>query len=318
MNRAISRRDFLNGVALTIGGTVLPPAALAFDEAPYAPERAPGYYPPALMGMRGNHDGCYTYAHGCATATSWNAARARRRARARRTIWSSWEAASADLPPPISIASSRRQCRAKNFTRRASSSSTITTTSEATPSATNFASAIARCSRTAAPCRSSSPPIYSKVAMGLLVDLGIDTQQVLQGFRPHALQQLGTAMFYDAPRSAKIASCPAWARRRGPNSWRSRRCPKPCATTLSASTPRRKIICPASTRKQKIEKLRKTSYSDFLTKICGLNPAALPFFQTYTNDLFAVEYRRRVGHGLLSDGRRLRRDDLSRFRWPRA
>jgi len=27
MNRAISRRDFLNGVALTIGGTLLPPAA---------------------------------------------------------------------------------------------------------------------------------------------------------------------------------------------------------------------------------------------------------------------------------------------------
>ena len=47
MNRAISRRDFLNGVALTIGSTLLPPAALAFDESPYAPEKSPGYYPPA-------------------------------------------------------------------------------------------------------------------------------------------------------------------------------------------------------------------------------------------------------------------------------
>jgi len=41
-------------------------------------------------------------------------------------------------------------------------------------------------------------------------------------------------------------------------------------------------------RKQKIERLRKTSYADFLTKICKLTPNALPFFQSYTNDLFAV------------------------------
>ena len=63
MNRSISRRDFLNGVALTVGSALIPPSALAFDEAPYAPEKVPGYYPPALMGMRGNHDGTFTYAH---------------------------------------------------------------------------------------------------------------------------------------------------------------------------------------------------------------------------------------------------------------
>ena len=29
----------------------------------FAPEKARDYYPPALLGMRGNHDGTYTYAH---------------------------------------------------------------------------------------------------------------------------------------------------------------------------------------------------------------------------------------------------------------
>ena len=35
----------------------------ALDSPGYAPEKAPDYYPPALMGMRGNHDGTFTYAH---------------------------------------------------------------------------------------------------------------------------------------------------------------------------------------------------------------------------------------------------------------
>jgi spermidine dehydrogenase len=41
-------------------------------------------------------------------------------------------------------------------------------------------------------------------------------------------------------------------------------------------------------RKQKIERLRKISYASFLTQICKVTPDALPFFQSYTNDLFAV------------------------------
>jgi len=60
MDRAITRRDFLNGVAVGVGGLALP--AWMLDQAD-APEKAASYYPPALMGMRGNHDGTFTYAH---------------------------------------------------------------------------------------------------------------------------------------------------------------------------------------------------------------------------------------------------------------
>src|SRR5580704_11697224 len=69
MGREITRRDFLNGVAVGVGGTLvgagIAPEALlaagALDE--FAPEKAPDYYPPAKMGMRGNHDGTFTFAH---------------------------------------------------------------------------------------------------------------------------------------------------------------------------------------------------------------------------------------------------------------
>ena len=58
MNCPITRRDFLNGVAIGVGGVLAAPhLASALDAPAFAPENAPDYYPPALMGMRGNHDG---------------------------------------------------------------------------------------------------------------------------------------------------------------------------------------------------------------------------------------------------------------------
>ena len=48
---AITRRDFLNGVALTIAAGFTPLQALRADPA--------RYYPPILTGMRGNHPGSF-------------------------------------------------------------------------------------------------------------------------------------------------------------------------------------------------------------------------------------------------------------------
>ena len=65
MDRAISRRDFINGVSATAAGALLLPKwALAMEAGQdYAPELATGYYPPALTGMRGDHAGSFEVAH---------------------------------------------------------------------------------------------------------------------------------------------------------------------------------------------------------------------------------------------------------------
>jgi spermidine dehydrogenase len=78
MGRAITRRDFLNGVAIGAGGVLASGAigadtllaAAALDD--FAPEKAAGYYPPALVGMRGNHDGTFTFAHRLRDGQSWD------------------------------------------------------------------------------------------------------------------------------------------------------------------------------------------------------------------------------------------------------
>lgn len=65
----ISRRDFLNGAALTLaaGATVSPWDLLAMEKGNPAVNRLPGdYYPPTLTGMRGSHEGSYEVAHSLA------------------------------------------------------------------------------------------------------------------------------------------------------------------------------------------------------------------------------------------------------------
>src|SRR6202162_5526067 len=83
MQHKITRRDFLNGVSVGVGGAVASAtgvskifgadillAAAVLDE--LSPENVAGYYPPAKMGLRGNHDGSFTFAHLMRDGQSWN------------------------------------------------------------------------------------------------------------------------------------------------------------------------------------------------------------------------------------------------------
>ena len=125
----VLRRDFLNGFALGHRGRAgAAVGALGLDDA--APEKAPGYYPPALTGLRGSHDGATRRRTPCATGRSGRP-RAPRPGHRR------------DLRPR---GGGRRHQRAGRRVllppggrarRRASWSSTTTTTSAATRGATS-------------------------------------------------------------------------------------------------------------------------------------------------------------------------------------
>jgi spermidine dehydrogenase len=82
MKRNITRRDFLNGVAVTAGAAILPRQLLAAADLTIAdlavadndPEKSPGYYPPALTGLRGSHAGSFDAAHALRDGTFWDTA----------------------------------------------------------------------------------------------------------------------------------------------------------------------------------------------------------------------------------------------------
>jgi len=76
MHRAITRRDFINGVAIPVGGALaLPSWARALEQAP-APEQAADYYPPTRTGMRGSHDGSWEVGHQMRDRRGWDLASA--------------------------------------------------------------------------------------------------------------------------------------------------------------------------------------------------------------------------------------------------
>ena len=70
MTSKITRRDFLNGVAIGTGASLLMPGQLvAQPSGSVTSNKFPSdYYPPTLTGMRGSHEGSYEVAH----ALAWN------------------------------------------------------------------------------------------------------------------------------------------------------------------------------------------------------------------------------------------------------
>jgi spermidine dehydrogenase len=71
MDRRITRRDFLNGVALTVGAAIVPSSLFLGCESHTEPEQSPNYYPPALTGLRGSHPGSFETAHSVRDGTFW-------------------------------------------------------------------------------------------------------------------------------------------------------------------------------------------------------------------------------------------------------
>jgi spermidine dehydrogenase len=77
MRRRITRRDFMNGVAMTVGAAAMPHAhalrGQTGEQSSVAePQNAPGYDPPAKTGLRGSHDGSYTVAHSVRDGNFWD------------------------------------------------------------------------------------------------------------------------------------------------------------------------------------------------------------------------------------------------------
>jgi spermidine dehydrogenase len=71
MYRKITRRDFVNGAALTVGAAMIPPSAWALGE---HMEAADGYYPPARTGLRGSHAGSFETMHAMRDGNFWTKA----------------------------------------------------------------------------------------------------------------------------------------------------------------------------------------------------------------------------------------------------
>src|SRR5206468_9110692 len=76
MDRSITRRDFLNGVSVAVGGAMVTPRSIGAEETmqpPAARSAATHNYPPALTGMRGSGPGMMDVGHAMRDGKTWEA-----------------------------------------------------------------------------------------------------------------------------------------------------------------------------------------------------------------------------------------------------
>jgi len=284
MNRSITRRDFLNGVSVAVGGSILASnvgwmAALEDGER-YAPEKDPKYYPPALMGMRGNHDGTYTYAHQVRDGNFWDDA--------------GKPESTGEVYDLVVVGGGISGLAAAYFFRKQAGAKARILVLDNHDDFGGHAKrnefvVNGRLLLSNGGTQSiESPSRYSKVAKGLLQDLGIETKPFYKDYDQKLYSKLTTACFFDKETFGEDRLVSGMASLPWPEFLRKTPLAEKVRNEIARLYTEKVDYLPGLTREEKRARLAKISYADFLTKICKADPAVLPFFQTYTHDLFAV------------------------------
>jgi spermidine dehydrogenase len=292
MHRGITRRDFLNGVAIGLGGVVASPLfnQLSWADAPALAQNSPGYYPPKLDGMRGSHPGSFDVAHELRDGDFW--------AKAGEPIHTG---ENYDL---VVVGGGLSGLAAAYFYRAYAGKSARILILE---NHDDFGGHAKRNEfhtgrmllANGGTWAIESPFPYSDVAHGLMNELGVDPDKLEAKCNDEAVyQHLKSAYFFDKETFGTeqlVVGTPPHSDDEGggdKESWSSFLARTPLTPAVQRSVLQvqegKTDYFPGLTSDQKKDRLSHMSYNDYLLKVVKVDPGTTPLYQTRTHGLYGV------------------------------
>ena len=283
MKRRITRRDFLNGVAVSVGAlgyASLPDLAYSVHGAFHAGADSAKLDPPALTGMRGSAPGSYDVAHALRDGDFWETAGS--------------PADTNETYDLVVVGGGISGLAAAYFYRKHAGKNARVLVLDNNDdfgghARRNEFRVGGRLLLSNGGTQSiESPSEYSEVAKGVLRDLGVQTKTFYKAYDQKLYSRLGTACFFDQETFGEERLVTGMGSTPWPEFLNKSPLPEKIQQAIARLYDEKKDYLAGLSKEEKHARLAKISYAGFLTEICKADAGVLPFFQTYTHDLYAV------------------------------
>src|SRR5579862_9221758 len=284
MHRQITRRDFLDGVAVAIGSSLLGIHGPAFGPTPgggaISHDAVTAAYPPSLQGMRGSTDAAFQYPHSLRDNTFWRSTGTPEKLDEKYDL----VVVGAGISGLAAAYFYRQQAGASARILLVDNHDDFGGHARRDEFMVDGRLVLANGGTQSI----ENPSGYSKVAKALIREIGIDVQEFNKDYDRALYEKLGTACFFDRETFGDDRLVT------GMNNtpWPEFLATAPLSDSVQRDIARvhteKKDYLAGLTHQQKRAKLAHISYAEYLTKHCRVQEAALPFFQKYTHDLWGV------------------------------